>query len=382
MTTDVLTRRDIARSMAEDPTTALLAISPRAIDEHAAYVRRSLEREDYATAVALEQIPAWERALAMVVCSVEVLGAVHEGRFPPEPVPTFTRGAYVEPDASDDAVIDPFEAYRQALAAEELGYEHNPGWSNGGISAHGAVLETDAERERQDLPPYPNVSGVTAYNLVHQIGGLPELAWYYSASAFELGLSSIQEGFMAQMLLGYSAAEVSVVAFGDGPTTFEIVAASRHRSVRRRLGRIPVHSQADLELSYTDRIYDAQLVATYGEGLAPLVWRAARRAGEVSKDGQAYPSNGTLRELVADARRDWPTYEAPIAGTMKDRIRKVVDLVLWTAHERYRAAAGLAPSPTRKRRARKAKADTPILSAAGKSGRKRRQLVEVPRRAA
>lgn len=342
-----------------------LATESRKLDEYVRAVLAEPPRED---AVDDEPPPAWERAFVHVFAIQDFLRRLDDrladGRI---------RGSV------DDAPSEQRAIYLRALAETDDGYEHDPGWRNGGLASYGAELETDEDRARDGRTRIPCLGGVQTYAEVVQLDGIPEVAWYYCASAFELGLSSIQDGLVAQLLLGITAADASSIAHAEGPTTLQIVAASRQRIVRQRLGQVAVHHQSTLELAYTDRRYDAQLVARYGEGLAPVVWRAAERAGEVDPDGFAHETARTLQELLAEARRDWPTYEPPQGGTTRDRIRKVADLVLWTAHERYRAVAGMAPPPTRRRRPKR---NPPTLIAAGKRGRKRRQLVEVPRRAA
>lgn len=389
---DLLTFADVRKSVGRHRLR-----SPERIAEVADYVRRSVARADYRSAVRAGEVDPWERAFGHVVFVQDLMRALdsrlrdgtrREGAVPEErrvgPVnaaslETASRqfcppAPATEPDESPE--LDPQAAYERALAKEELGYQHDPGWRNGSVSAHGAELMTDDERIRHDLPPSPNVHGVAAYALVWKADGIPELAWYYGAAAFELGLSTVQEGLVAQLLLGISASDVDVAAFAEGPDTMQIVAASRQRIVRNRLGRIPVHMQGNLELAYTDRVYDAMLVADYGEGVAPFVWRAQQRVRATGLPSSEHPK-AVLRELTREVQRDWPGYEPPARGSVKERTKRVAELIPWTAHQYYRAAAGM-PEPRRPRRARAA----PVYRAAGKRGRKRRQLVEVPRRVA
>lgn len=64
-----------------------------------------------------------------------------------------------------------------------------PGWTNGGLGSHGALAVVDKSKGNSR-----NVIGISAFSMVvtHPAGGgaLPELAWFYCASSFELGMTS------------------------------------------------------------------------------------------------------------------------------------------------------------------------------------------------
>jgi len=169
----------------------------------------------------------------------------------------------------------------------------------------------------------------------------------------------------------------------SGPSVDQMGAATLQRIVRGRLGQLSVHLQAVLELAYTDRRYDSPLVSKYGVGLAPLIWRAAQAAGETDRQGRVKEGPATLQALLADVRQEWPTYgdedtEGP-QRTQEKRIRHAAETLLWTAHERYRIEAGMRPPSPKPRKKRRA---APHLVSQGTKGRKRRQMVEVARRAA
>lgn len=346
---DILTSGEIARSL-RGASAARRANS----EKLERYVRRSLEEPDYADSIASCDTPAWERAFAHVLVVQDLVRRL-DGRAPTGRLLGYTR---------DDSPSEERERYERALAETELGYVHDPSWTNGGISSHGAELEVD---DPAHPSPKPSLRHVALYGAVVQVGGIPEVAWQHSASAYELGISSIQDAMVARLLLGAAMGPQSCDV-PTGPTEDQISAANLQRRVRAKLGKLPHHLQAVLELAYVDRRYPNQLVSDFGVGLAPIVWQAMERAGET----RIGPSFGTLRSLVADARRDWPTYEGPAKGAMKARVRQVADLVLWTAHLHYQAAAGIEPpSPRRKRRR------GPKLVAAGTTGSRRRQLVEV-----
>lgn len=347
---DNLTSGDIVSSF-DAPLRRLLQLSENPANLER-YVRRSLRSADYEESVASCDTPAWERAFAHVVVMQDFMR-------------TTTGQAAEEPTERD--------RYLKALADTDLGYTHDPSWTNGGIASHGGDPVPDEPGKRSVGPALRRVA---AFGKVVQVDGVPELAWYYAASSFELGISSIQDAMVARMLLGAAMGGPSG-STPEGPTDDQIHAANLQRRVRDKLGQLPHRLQAVLELAYTDRRYENLLVAEYGVGVAPLVWRAAYRAGEVNKRGEASVAHATLRELVAEVRQDWPTYEAQQKGALKGRIAKAAELLLWTAHARYGIASGA--EPVTRRRTRRAASS---LVAAGGTGKKRRQLVQATGKAA
>lgn len=353
---DNLTSGDIVNSF-DAPLRRLLQLSenPASLER---YVRRSIRSADYEESVTSCDTPAWERAFAHVVMLqdfVRLLDGRERDAKPPKE----------EPSERD--------RYLKALAETDLGYTHDPSWTNGGIASHGGDPVPDDPSKRSVGPALRRVA---AFGKVVQVDGVPDLAWYFAASSFELGVSSIQDAMVARMLLGVAMGGPSGSS-PEGPTDDQIHAANLQRRILERLGQLPHRLQAVLELAYTDRRYENLLVAEFGVGIAPIVWRAAYRAGEVTAAGAAHPSHGTLRELVADVRAEWSSYDCPQKGQVKARIAKAAELLLWTAHARYHVAAG--QEPPRAPRGRKGGAG---LAAAGTRGRKRRQLTQVPRKAA
>jgi len=396
--TDKLTSDQIVESVREDSRIIRLWLDSSELERT---IRASVARRDYRDAVRADEIPAWERAFALVLWVQDWSRAMH-GRWrdgtllaaafdespPPlgpvlihaEPVPVTVCPTTDLERPGPEATRDERDRYRAALDAENLGYVHDPGWTNGGISAEGAELLPDDERERQGLPPSPDVRGIAAFERIAS-EAVPELAWYYSASALELGFSSTHDALVARILRMSTAPMVSGRT-PDGPSADQIQAATLQRTVRGRLGQLTPHLQAVLELAYTDRRYDATLVSAYGPGLAPLVWRAAERAGGVSKEGRVSVTPAALDALVADVRREWPTYEgSPEGGSagLAGRVRRAAECLLWTAHSRYRTAAGLEPTAPRPRRRKRR---SPVLVPVSSVGAGKRRLVEVPRQTA
>lgn len=385
---DILTSEVVVRSIKGGLRKFLkLAADP---SELAGYLRRSISRRDYAVAVRSGEIPEWERAFAHVVVWQDMMracagrlpnGTLREASFDTEPVMAPIRAAGIivtqippsgPTQADPNAGVDEREAFQLALEAEDLGYVHDPSWTNGGISSHGADLVVDKPGERSLLPA---LRGVPAYGKVVQVEGVPEIAWNHSASSFELGISSIQDAMVAKMLLGAAMGGASYDT-PDGPTDDQIRAANLQRRIRVRLGRLNPRLQAVLELAYCDRRYENRLVVDYGVGLAPIVWRAAYRAGEINDRGAALPSYGTLRELGIDVRHEWPTYTPPSKGPLKRRIKKVAELLLWTAHEYYSVAAD---DPERDRKMRRSRARKAV--AAARKAAKTRSLTPASRAA-
>jgi hypothetical protein len=354
---DILTSADVQKSIEK----LRLRDDTRA-NKLAAFVRESLPDPSFQQAIRRGEIQAWERALAHVI-AVQGFFRVCDERTEED-----GRLAYTVVDESEERT-----GYLRALAETDLGYVHDPSWTNGGLASHGA---DPAPLEDGVRDPLPALRHVAAYAMVVQVDGVPEVAWQYSASTFELGISSIHDAMVAKLLLGDSMGGGSSDP-PEGPTDSQIQAASLQRRIRERLGRLPHRLQAVLELAYTDRRYENQLVSDYGIGLAPLVWRAAERAGDV-RDGRVRTNIGTLRALVDDVRKEWPTYEAPQTGNLKHRIKAVAELLLWTAHAWYEALSGDPPQrPQKARRKRR----TPVLEVASQP----RDLVEVrsdPRAAA
>lgn len=328
-----------------------------------AYVRASLERPDYERSVADCDTPAWERAFAHVLMLQDLVRRLDDR----------TRAGRIR-GSEPETMSDERRAYLKALERTELGYQHDPSWTNGGLASHGADPRPDDPAKRALKPALRRVA---VYGAVVQLDGVPEVAWNYSASAFELGVSSTHDAMVARMLLG-SAMGGGSYDTPAGPTDDQVHAANLQRRIRERLGRVPTHLQAVLELAYTDRRYELHLVSDYGVGLAPIVWRSQQRvAFQTPKLGPGERDKLVLADLVAEVRREWPSYTAGAKGSLKTRIRKAADQLLWTAHEYYQSAAGIEPPKPRKRKAKR-----PDLIAAGTKGRKRRQLVEAPGRAA
>lgn len=333
------------------------------------YIRRSIARGDYFESIRACDTPAWERAFAHVIAIQDFVrmcdGRVEDGRL-----------AFSVPPAPSEE----HQAYLRALAETDLGYVHDPSWTNGGLASHGAELEVDDPNEKDPLKRIRRVAplqGVAVFGKVVQLDGVPEIAWNYSAGAFELGISSIHDGMVAKMLLGDAMGRSAVCA--EEPTDNQVHAATIQRRVLNQLRKLAPHQQANLELAYTDRRYTNDLVIDYGLGLAPIVWRAAHRAGEIDARGCVMPGAGTLRELVDEARKDWPTYDPPARGTLKKRILRAADLILWTAHAFFNVAGQKAPDP---RRQAKKRALAALATRKDQKRKKTRRLVPAHRRAA
>ncbi len=319
----------------------------------AAYVRRSLGRGDYLQSIRDGDTPAWERAFAMVV-SVQDLHRAFAGRTrdgtlrrasiddirepgPVRPTACIVQTAPPAPPPKARAPREEDPARWLAESAGESGYTYDPSWTNGGLSAAGADHDTDAAKDARIA------RGIDAFRSVEGFGGIPELAWYHSAAAFELGISSNFDGLVAALVNGgkHSGSNGSPPT---GPSEDMTAAAALQRRVMLCLGELPWSLQVVLELAYADRRYPNQLVSQYGLGVAPLVWRAQRVAGEAH-----------IGPATVDALQDMlGAYRWDPDGPVKTRAKASAERLLLVAHDAYRGVAGIEPprprGPRRRRR--------------------------------
>lgn len=202
-------------------------------------------------------------------------------------------------------------------------FSDSTGWTNGGIGSFGAIHEIDDGKNNS------NVMGVYAFRSVASctIGGgcSPELAWYFCASAFEVGMSSNFGAMVYSMIVGpQDSGGASPPA---GPSPIAIIAAKKQRHVLHKLRNVPVRLQKELEIAYMDNRCPTPLVVTFGVGIAPLVWSVQRELSNRSDMKR-------VSEIVIEkARAEWPTYEPE--GTVIERIKSAIDTTLWTAHQYY-----------------------------------------------
>lgn len=396
--TDVLTAAEIAESVRVGGLGALVKLAEDP-SHYEAYVRRAVVRSDYLTSVRAGEVPAWERAFAMVVFTQDILRWL-DGR---------TRGGLAYRGTMDEPVLGPtsnpdgIAAWRlpyippeepaiprevdsaawQREAAELAGYSFDASQRNGGFGGHDPNYELDnpvdvPPEERPRLKAAMRVRGPMAFLSVEGCDARPDVAWYHGGSAFELGLSSNFDAQVTALVNG--GASGGSGSSPDGPSVEMQKAARQQKIVRRQLAKLPLHAQVVLEIAYTDRTYPTQMVAEYGEGTVALVWRAQQLAGE----GTVGPK--TLEILVRVAQVDWPTYRKVVktkgskrGAALRKAARLAAELILWTAHFRYGndwkppVRQGKPPPPLHV-------ADKKLVQA-GSKGRKRRKLVECRRAA-
>lgn len=337
-----------------------LSLDPTKLEQ---YVRRSLGRRDYNDSIRDGDTPAWEQAFAHVVVLQDVMriasGYMTNG------VPRENR---VLRDAHPPKVFLPREVtapeYREPRSAE---YVFDPSWVNGSISAH--------ETDRSLTPAFgrePAVHGIAAFKSVERCGGIPELAWFYCGSAFELGMTSSFDAMLSVLMTGAPMGEGSCGSAPSGPGIHQQLAAGEQRRILAALAQLPHRHQQTLALAYADRKYPRALVAAYGVGVAPVVARAQQAARERE------PGQGTLERLVVAVRLDQPGYEGQADGEQESlgaRIKRAGALLVRTAHDLYLAAA--APTTPGERPRRPKRKRRPDLVSAGESGRSKRRLVEI-----
>lgn len=406
---DILTSAEVRKSVAHHRLR-----SADRIAEVADYVRRSITRGDYREAVRSGSVEPWERAFLHVVRLQDFLrdlggfladgtprngmlveeravGPVNAESLARTPVKVFA------PVAPEESPVKPTELLIRH--ADVAGYVYDPSWVNGGIASYAPDRGIDPIGVRVKA-----VQGIAAFRSVEKMGGIPELAWFYCGADFELGVSSWFEGVTGMMLLGGTPGE-SNGASPRGPGELARMAAAEHRRILGSISRLPHRHERGLRISYTDGRCPRQLVTDYELGTALLVWRAQQEAGEAHERGHyVAPGQGTLERLVAMVRADWPTFEGSVEGLDEEltvRIRRAAELVLWTAHERYRVEClppgpsplervhiamanakrsaflnGGPPDAPRPRRRRKPRVRPDIVSK-GVVGRLKRQLAEV-----
>lgn len=342
--------------------------------------------------------------------------------------------------------------------------DSNTGYANGALSSHGAITHVDDGRRAVDaalalLETHPagagiiwevvasvvdklDVIGIPAFARVarHPAGGgaVPELAWYYCASAFELGITSSFDSMARRLrdgtslpcwhcgraffshaadgekidpnehpeLLGcrmrqdrfWEAHEKwpervsgAVRAYGAGPGG-EMHLASQHVSGAAPEGPGPVAIQA---AQHQRRILDKLgrvpptlrrvLGVAYSDRRCPtpLVTRYGLGLSLLVwraqwRASESEPGAETFARLVDEVRMHWPTWE-PLDDTEKlwRRTAAAADLLLWTAHARY--GAHVLDEPVRyeaaEPRRRKAR-PKPEFRQAGTRGSAKRQLVQ------
>jgi hypothetical protein len=412
---DIVSRSDVFASMLASTPPAALAIDGTALRDLAAWCRRAVHFGGWLVGVESGTLEPWMRAFAHVVSLQDVLrafdGRLRDGSPRVGSVERKERvvGAVTNPDGIAPTVIaytppaeppPPKDTVPLVRHADVAGYEYDPSWVNGGMGGFRSERRSPAEPEKQLLgvekfttDEHPllvreiHVHGINAFASLAdaECQGIPELGWFYCGADFELGLFSSLEGFIATCLYG-GPSESSSGHSPAGPGDLARLAAGQHRRILANLGSIAGRHQRALRRAYQDRRYPRSWVlenGAYGHGVAALVWAAAEQAGETRyKSGELIVGTETLRVLVEWARADWPTYDADIPGegvALQVRVKRSAELVLWTAHERYRLAAALPPAPLPRKKKRQRR-EPPQLEQAGHSGRKRRVLIEVPRR--
>lgn len=400
---DIVSKHDIVSSMLESTPAPALLVDGAALRDFSAWVRASVQHGAWKVGVETGDLPAWQRAFAHVVCLQDALRAF-AGRLrcgaPRDGVSFEERvvGGATNPDGivatmcayeGEPEAPPPKSVVRVIPNADVAGYVYDPSWTNGGIAAH--------NENRADAPigvKERHVHGIAAFRSVEAIGGIPELAWFFCGSAFELGMASSFDGMLATLLNGGAMGESSTGTSPKGPGDLARAAAADQRRILALLAGLAHRHQRSLRLAYTDQRYEAKLVRRYGLGVAPIVWRAQQDAGETQ------PGPGTLARLVAIVREDWPTYDGETAGDseeLESRIARAAELVLDTAHRVYLVAATPAPSAAslarracrlqgraktrmsaasgQKRKPREK--ERPDLVPQGQKGRSKRRLVEL-----
>jgi hypothetical protein len=358
------------------------------------YLRAELGRADYGERVRSGETPAWERAFGMVLYTQDVLrwlsgytrggkprvGAVdlQEPAFEPAtPSAAATVLPYIPPEEPDfPREVD--AAAWQREAAKLAGYTYDPSQKNGGIGGFEPEYEVENDsalppEQRAKLKPPLVLRGPLAFLSVEGCSGRPEVAWYYSGSPFELGMSSNFDGMVEALMNGGVAS--GSAGPSSGPSKSAQRAAGMQKRYRRELAKLPFHSQAVFELAYTDRTYPTEMVSQYGEGVVALVWRAQ----QLAQEGTVGP--GTLAGLVEIARADWPTYRKVVnlkgskrGVALRRACKAVAELILWTAHFRY--GAHWKPPERRGKPQVPVQVEDRRFVVAGTKGRRKRRLVE------
>lgn len=348
-------------------------------DELAELVRASVRRHDWNEEWRRGYGMPWEIALADVLafealfrrCSERLPdGRTKHEQYRPEP-PAPGRvvvgpacpvqvAAYVEPEPERQK---PVELLSNEDVTKPGGYRGNAGWTNGGIAGFRATRNDKAEQHIIERA----VFGVAAFSEVIGCGGLPELAWYHSASEFEVGMSTNLD---VQVLARCGASTSGGTAPG-GPNAHQVDAATTQREIRTALREISPRHQAVIETAYEDRCLPTSQVNKYGHGIAAIVARAnaAKRAFVDSPQGDAVKSLSEALQTLAGVRKRAATDWEPLT-------KHGATELLREAHACYLVARGQKGSPPSRKRKPRKKRHEPAMLVTGKAGATKRRFYE------
>lgn len=299
---------------------------PKTWAKMAAYVRRATRDPDW---WADPETPAHERALALVLRVETALRWVHG-----------VEVTVCEAAGPREAAPRPVEPLTLAEIEDPGEYRSNPGTTNGGIGGYHPVRS-------EQLATSPNTFGPRAFATVEEIGGIPELAWYWCGSICELGIGAMP----VRLDSGSDGPSGHAPA---GPNRHMTDAASQQREVRATLRKVPPGLRTVLELAYEDRMIDAQLVAKYGHGIAPLIARAqdAKARFVESPDGESVKALCEAMQTLSGVRKraahDW-----------RPLTKEQAEDALLEAHRTYLDAKP--GKPKRAKRTRKARKHEPAV---------------------
>lgn len=245
--------------------------------------------------------------------------------------------------------------------APPYGYAGDAGHTNGGISGYNATHEqTEGKNDHV-------VYGVDAFRSVEPTG-VAELAWYFSASACEVGLSSSFDDMVQASMTGPRTAPSTAPM---GPNEIITRAAERQAAVRAVLRELWPSFRVVLEIGYEDRRRRTEDVIKYGHGVANLMshMEGARRDMLATPIGSALDAlQRLLMALSGHPKRGVPQWQ-PMTPNQAKRILDAAQAAYVSLRSGYQ--------PPRKRKSKKPPKRTDLVVADKRSMSPRRQLFAV-----